>query len=77
MLAAKRRCPACVNKLAEPSCSLHACISCQCASWHCPCAQPTCMCTCPLFHVQLPRMEILPPRVARWEAYEDRNRLIR
>lgn len=27
--------------------------------------------------VQLPRTEILPPRVARWEAYEDRNRLIR
>ncbi|PRW20913.1 hypothetical protein C2E21_8607 [Chlorella sorokiniana] len=25
---------------------------------------------------ELPRMEILPPRVARWEAYEDRNRLI-
>ena len=27
--------------------------------------------------LQLPPMEILPPRVARWEAYEDRNRLIR
>lgn len=27
--------------------------------------------------MQLPRMEILPERVARWEAYDDRNRLIR
>ncbi|KAL4451554.1 hypothetical protein ABPG75_007216 [Micractinium tetrahymenae] len=25
---------------------------------------------------ELPKMEILPPRQARWEAYEDRNRLI-
>lgn len=39
-----------------------------------------CQCVClpvSVPPVQLPRMEIPPPRVARWEAYEDRNRLIR